>query len=72
MGVDYNGYVTLLKNYMAEKEISDEDLKQYDLILQDRMQTGMYKEISPYYTDGFQASKDNKKFLTRYINNLRA
>lgn len=72
MGVDYKGYVTLLKNYMAQKGISDADLKQCDPMLQDRMQTGMYKEIGPYYTDGFQASKDNKIFLTRYINNLRA
>ena len=72
MGVNYNSYVALLKNYMAEKGISDADLKQYDPVLQDRMRTGMYKEISPYYTDGFQVSKDNKTFLTRYINNLRA
>lgn len=72
MGVDYNGYVALLKNCMAQKGISDADLKQYDLILQDRMQSGMYKEIGPYYTDGFQASKDNKTFLTRYINKLCA
>ena len=57
---------------MAQKGISDADLKQCAPMLQDRMQTGMYKEIGPYYTDGFQASKDNKIFLTRYINNLRA
>lgn len=72
MGVDYNGYVALLKNYMAQKGINDADFKQYDVILQDKVRTGMQKVIGGYYTDALQASKDNKAFLTRYINNLRA
>ena len=72
MGVDYKGYVALLKNYMTEKGISDADLKQYDVILQDKVRTGMQKVIGGYYTDALQASKDNKAFLTKYINNLRA
>ena len=32
----------------------------------------MQKVIGGYYTDALQASKDNKAFLTKYINNLRA
>lgn len=72
MGVNYNGYDDLLKKYMTEKGISDADLKQYSPILQDKVRTGMYKAISGYYTDALQAAKDNKAFLTRYINNLRA
>lgn len=72
MGVDYNGYVALLKNYMTEKGLTDADFKQYDVILQDKVKTGMQKVIGGYYTDALQASKDNKAFLTKYINNLRA
>ena len=51
---------------------SDADFKQYDVILQDKVRTGMQKVIGGYYTDALQASKDNKAFLTKYINNLRA
>jgi hypothetical protein len=40
--------------------------------LQDKVRTGMQKVIGGYYTDALQASKDNKAFLTKYINNLRA
>ena len=69
-------YVALLKKYMIEKESSDEDLKQYDPILQDKVRTGMYKEIIGYYVSNATSIKkainDNKTFLTRYINNLRA
>lgn len=76
MGVDYNGYVALLKNYMTEKGISDADLKQYDPILQDKVRTEMYKEIVGYYVNDAtsikKAMNDNKTFLIRYINNLRA
>ena len=72
MGVDYNGYVALLKNYMIEKGLTDADFKQYDVILQDKVRTRMLRAIGGYYTDALQASKDNKTFLTRYINNLRA
>lgn len=76
MGVDYKGYVALLKNYMAQKGISDADLKQYDPMLQDKVRTGMYKEIVGYYANDAtsikKAMNDNKTFLTRYINNLRA
>lgn len=76
MAVDYNSYVALLKNYMAEKGISDADLKQYDVMLQDKVRTGMYKEIVGYYANDAtsikKAMSDNKTFLTRYINNLRA
>ncbi len=76
MGVNYNSYVTLLKNYMAQKGISDADLKQYDPMLQDKVRTGMYKEIVGYYANDAtsikKAMNDNKAFLTRYINNLRA
>lgn len=43
MGVNYNSYVHLLNIYMAEKGISDADLKQYDTMLQDKVRTGMYK-----------------------------
>ena len=50
----------------------DEAFKQYDVILQDKVRTGMQKVIGGYYTDALQASKDNKAFLTKYINNLRA
>ena len=61
---------------MTEKEISDADLKQYDPILQDKVRTGMYREIIGYYdsdaTSIKKAMNDNKTFLTRYINNLRA
>ena len=72
MGVNYNSYVALLKNYMAEKGLTDADFKQYDVILQDKVRTGMQKGIGGYYTDALQASQDKKAFLTRYINNLRA
>ena len=76
MGVDYNGYVALLKNYMTEKGIGDADLKQYNQILQDKVRTGMYKEIIGYYANDAtsirKAMNENKTFLTRYINNLRA
>ena len=71
MGVNYNSYVAILKKYMREKGICDADLKQYNLMLEDRIRTGMYKEIIGYYADALQASKDNKKYLIRYINNLR-
>lgn len=30
---------------MVEKDISEADLKQYDPILQDKVRTGMYKEL---------------------------
>lgn len=76
MGVNYNSYVALLKNYITEKGISEVDLKQYDPILQDKVRTGMYKEIVGYYANDAtsikKAMNDNKTFLTRYINNLRA
>ena len=76
MGVNYNSYVTLLKNHMAQKGISDADLKQYDPMLQDKVRTGMYEEIVGYYANDAtsikKAMNDNKTFLTRYINNLRA
>ncbi len=61
---------------MVEKDISEADLKQYDPILQDKVRTGMYKEIVGYYANNATSIKkamiDNKRFLTRYINNLRA
>ena len=76
MGITYNSYITLLKNYMAQKGISDADLKQYDPMLQDKVRTEMYKEIVGYYANDAtsikKAMNDNKIFLTRYINNLRA
>lgn len=72
MGVNYNEYVKILKNYMAEEAVFDEELKKYDVILQDKIRTEMLKRIIVYYSDNMQASKDNKTFLTRYINNLRA
>ncbi len=76
MGVNYNSYVTLLKNYMTQKGISEADFKQYDQMLQDKVRTGMYKEIVGYYANDVtsikKAMNDNKTFLTRYINNLRA
>lgn len=76
MGVNYNSYVHLLNIYMEEKGISDADLKQYDTMLQDKVRTGMYKEIVGYYANDAtgikKAMSDNKTFLTRYINNLRA
>ena len=60
---------------MVEKDISEADLKQYDQILQDKVRTGMYKEIVGYYANNAtsikKAMSDNKTFLTRYINNLR-
>ncbi len=60
---------------MVEKDISEADLKQYDPILQDKVRTGMYKEIVGYYANNAtnikKAMSDNKTFLTRYINNLR-
>lgn len=71
MGVNYNNYIALLKKYMKEKGISEESLKQHNPILQDSIRTEMYKIIIGYYTDALQASKDNKEFLVRYINNLR-
>ena len=37
MGVNYNSYVTLLKNYMTQKGISEADFKQYDQMLQDKV-----------------------------------
>ena len=60
---------------MVEKDISEADLKQYDPILQDKVRTGMYKELVGYYANNAtsikKAMSDNKTFLTRYINNLR-
>lgn len=65
----------ICKKYMVEKDISEADLKQYDPILQDKVRTGMYKEIVGYYANNAtsikKAMSDNKTFLTRYINNLR-
>ena len=72
MGVNYNEYIKILKNYMAEEAVFDEELKKYDVILQDKIRTEMLKRIIVYYSDNMQASKDNKTFLTRYINSLRA
>ena len=76
MSINYNSYVSLLKNYMTEKGINDADLKQYNPMLQDSISTGMYKEIVDYYANDATSTKkamnDNKTFLTRYINNLRA
>ncbi len=72
MSITYESYAKLLNQYMAEKRLTDTDLKRYDVILQDKVRTGMLRAIGGYYTDALQASKDNKTFLTRYINNLRA
>lgn len=75
MGITYTEYKNLLKEYMGKNGMSDEELKQYNPMLQDKIKTGMYKIINSYYADDAigskQAMNDNKVFLGRYINNLR-
>ena len=76
MGVTYNDYVLILKAYMTEIGITDTDLKTYNNSLEEKIHKEMYKRITGYYSNEPSSIKkainDNKNFLTRYINNIRA
>ena len=71
-GVTYKVFEADTIEFVGSTHYSDEELKKYDVILQDKIRTEMLKRIIVYYSDNMQASKDNKTFLTRYINSLRA
>lgn len=76
MGVTYNDYVLILKAYMTEIGITDTDFKTYNNSLEEKIYKEMYKRITGYYSNEPSSIKkainDNKNFLTRYINNIRA